>query len=489
MEFRILGPLHVAGPGGPIAIDAGKVRALLELLLLHANEVIPTDRLVDSLWGDSPPDTAEHAVEVHVSRLRRALGADRLETPGRLPHPGRPGRAGPPALRVAHGRGPTGSACERRALAVRLLREAEGLWRGPPVADLGSSDRMQAEIARLDELHLAETEARIDAMLAVGSDAELVPELDELVAAQPFRERFQAQLMLALYRSGRQVDALEAFQAARLALNEDLGSNPGPDLQELQRAILRQDPALDVGSVASGGMLEIDLLGQFRLLADGQAIDGLRNPRLLAYVVLNRDRNLTREEVAFALWPDSGDAQALTNLRRELHAIRHALPAADRYLGLDHRTIRLNADAVALDVAQFESAVADPAADLEALRAGIERYRGDLVPGIYDDWLEPHRERLRTMFVEALARLADRLEERGEYRDAMAVTRRLITVDALDERAYRALIRQAAAAGDRSAGVHALPRLCHGPQRRAGRLAEPRDASSVRSPARERSPR
>ena len=172
-------------------------------------------------------------------------------------------------------------------------------------------------------------------------------------------------------------------------------------------------------------------------------------------MVLNRDRNLTREEVAFALWPDSGDAQALTNLRRELHAIRHALPAADRYLGLDHRTIRLNADAVALDVAQFESAVADQAADLEALRAGIERYRGDLLPGIYDDWLEPHRERLRTMLVEALARLSDRLEERGEYRDAMAVTRRLITVDALDERAYRALIRQASAAGDRSAGVNA----------------------------------
>ena len=155
------------------------------------------------------------------------------------------------------------------------------------------------------------------------------------------------------------------------------------------------------------------------------------------------------------MWPESSDAQALTNLRRELHAVRHALPAADRYLALDHRTIQLNAGAVTVDVAQFESAVRDPAAGLDVLREGIDRYRGDLLPGIYDEWLEVHRERLRTMFVDALAHLADRLEQQREYRDAMAVTRRLIAVDALDERAYRGLIRQAAAAGDRSAGVHA----------------------------------
>ena len=136
-------------------------------------------------------------------------------------------------------------------------------------------DRTQAEIARLDELHLAETEARIDAMLAAGNDAELVPELEELIAAQPFRERLQAQLMLALYRSGRQVDALEAFQTARRSLDEDLGLEPGPDLQELQRAILRQDPTLDAAAVASRGTLEVDLLGQFRVLLDGQPVAAL----------------------------------------------------------------------------------------------------------------------------------------------------------------------------------------------------------------------
>ena len=276
MEFRILGPLHVEGPKGPISVDAGKVRALLELFLLHANEVIPTDRLIDSLWGDSPPDTAEHAVEVHVSRLRRALGADRLET-----HPGGyrirvdQGELDLQRFESLTAEGRQALEASDAALAVRLLREAEGLWRGPPVADLGSSDRTQAEIARLDELHLAETEARIDAMLAAGSDAELVPELEELVAAQPFRERLQAQLMLALYRSGRQVDALEAFQTARRSLDEDLGLEPGPDLQELQRAILRQDPALDAAAVASRGTLEVDLLGQFRVLLDGQPVAAL----------------------------------------------------------------------------------------------------------------------------------------------------------------------------------------------------------------------
>jgi DNA-binding SARP family transcriptional activator len=457
MEFRILGPLHVAGPGGPIAIDAGKVRALLELLLLHANEVIPTDRLVDSLWGDSPPDTAEHAVEVYVSRLRRAIGAERFET-----HPGGY------SVRVDDGeldlqRFESLTAEGRRALdandavlAVHLLREAEELWRGPPVADLESSDRMHAEIARLDELHLAETETRIDALLAAGSDAELVPELEELVAAQPFRERFQAQLMLALYRSGRQVDALEAFHAARSSLDEDLGLEPGPDLQELQRAILRQDPALDSGAVASRGTLEVNLLGQFRVLLDGQPIDGLRNPRLSAYLALNRDRTLTREEVAFALWPDSGDAQALTNLRRELHAIRRALPEADRYVALDHRAIRWRTDApVTLDVAEFESAVKEPQAGPDALRAATELYRGDLLPGIYDEWLEPHRERLRGSFIDALGRLAEQLEQRRDYREAMAIMRRLIAADALDERAYRGLIRLAAVSGNRSAGLQA----------------------------------
>ena len=458
MDFRILGPLHVTGPDGPIAIDAGKVRALLELLLLHANEVIPTDRLIDTLWGESPSDSAEHAIEVYVSRLRRAVGADRIETNAR----GYRIRVEAGELDLHRFESLTKEAQQTldtndATQAVRLFREAEALWQGPPATDLQSTDRSRAELARLDELRLAETEARIDAMLATGQHAQLVRELEQLVADQPFRERLVEQLMLALYRSGRQVDALEAFQTARRSLDEDLGIEPGPGLQQLQQAILRQDPALSAGEPALvTRTLEIELLGHFGVSVDGQRVDGLRNPRLLAYLILNRDRTLTREEVAFALWPDSGDAQALTNLRRELHAIRHVLPDADRHVVLDHRAIRWRMDTpVSLDVAEFELAVGDAAADPDRLKAGIDRYRGDLLPGLYDEWLEPHRERLRRAFVDALVLLANRLEQRREYREAMAIMRRVIAADPLDEPAYRGLIRLAAAAGDRSAGLHA----------------------------------
>jgi DNA-binding SARP family transcriptional activator len=245
MEFRILGPLEVAGPDGPVAIDAGKVRALLELLLLHANEVIQADRLVDSLWGDSPSESAEHAVEVYVSRLRRALGAGRIETHGR----GYRVRVEAGELDLhrfealtADARGALAAGDPGRA--VRLFHEAESLWRGSALTDLRSAEGSAAEVTRLDELRLAATEARIDAMLATGRPAEVIPELKQLTADEPFRERLLAQYMLALYRSGRQVEALGAYQVAHKALDEELGLEPGPALQQLQLAILRQDPEL-----------------------------------------------------------------------------------------------------------------------------------------------------------------------------------------------------------------------------------------------------
>jgi DNA-binding SARP family transcriptional activator/tetratricopeptide (TPR) repeat protein len=202
-------------------------------------------------------------------------------------------------------------------------------------------------------------------------------------------------------------------------------------------------------------VLEIQFLGQFCVSDDGHRVS-IRNPRLLAYLVLNRQRTLGRDEVAFALWPDSTDAQALTNLRRELHDLRRTLPDADRYLALDGRTIRWKPEAPAqLDVADMESGIDDAVGGLDRLRAGIDLYQGDLLPGIYDDWVRPHRDRLRGRFIEGLATLAARLEAHRDYQAAMAPLRRLVTLEPLDERAYRSLIRVAAAAGDRAAGLHA----------------------------------
>ena len=149
----------------------------------------------------------------------------------------------------------------------------------------------------------------------------------------------------------------------------------------------------------------------------GHRVEAVRNPRLIAYLLLNRDRALERTEVAFTLWPDSSDAQALTNLRRELHALRRALPDAERLLAMERRTIQWRPDGpFHLDVAAFEDAVEHAAGGgVDGLRAAVAMYRGDLLPGVYDDWIEPHRDHLRTRMIETLDALATGLEDRREY--------------------------------------------------------------------------
>jgi YVTN family beta-propeller protein len=245
-EFRVLGPFEVAERGQPLDVGVGKQRALLALLVLSAGEVVSTDRLIDALWGDRPPASALNSVRVYVSHLRRALGNGRLLTRGhgysltlepeqvdlgrfeRLLAEGRQALAGGDAGR-----------------AVELLGAALALWRGPALLDFASEPFAQSEIGRLEELRLAALEERIEADLALGHHAELVPELEALVRSNPLRERLRAQLMLALYRSGRQAEALEAYRQARVTLVGELGLEPGRRLQELERAILSQDPRLD----------------------------------------------------------------------------------------------------------------------------------------------------------------------------------------------------------------------------------------------------
>ena len=243
MDFRLLGPLEVVERDRPLALGGAKQRALLAVLLLHANDVVSTERLIDLLWGESPPSTVAKSVQTYVSRLRKTLGTGRLltRTPGYVLHvdPSELDLARFERL-VAQARGTDPES------AAQLLNEALALWRGPALADLAYEPFARAEIVRLEELRLAAVEQRIDSELAAGRHAEVAGELEALVLEHPLRERLRGQLMLCLYRAGRQAEALEAFRSARAVLVEELGIEPGRGLRELHEAILAQDPRLDL---------------------------------------------------------------------------------------------------------------------------------------------------------------------------------------------------------------------------------------------------
>ncbi|MDP9071455.1 MAG: AfsR/SARP family transcriptional regulator, partial [Actinomycetota bacterium] len=251
IEVGVLGPLAVVADGRPIDLSSGKQRALLALLALHPGQVLSVDRLLDDLWGERPPATARHALQVHVSNLRKLLGSTTVVTkrPGyvlRLPADSCDAtrfellsRAGRQALRDG-----------RVQEASSTLTEALALWRGPALADLLFEPFAPQEASRLEDLKLAATEDRLVADLGLGRHTELVGELEALVARHPLRERLWSLLMLALYRSGRQADALRAYKTLRDRLREELGLDPGPELQELEAAILRQEPSLGAPRVA-----------------------------------------------------------------------------------------------------------------------------------------------------------------------------------------------------------------------------------------------
>lgn len=246
MEYRILGPLEIRANGRAIPLAGAKQRALLIILLLHPNEVVPTDRLIDELWGNEPPETAHAALQVHVSQLRKALGADAIATrrPGYVLNL-EPGQLDLDRFNRLRAEGREALARGDSDVAAEKLADALALWRGPPLADFVYEDFAQAEIARLEDLRLSALEDRIEADLSRGRHADLVPELERLVAQHPLRERLRGQLMLALYRSGRQADALVEYQKARRMLVEQVGIEPGPALQQLEKAILIQDPTID----------------------------------------------------------------------------------------------------------------------------------------------------------------------------------------------------------------------------------------------------
>jgi DNA-binding SARP family transcriptional activator len=241
LEFRILGALEVEGESGPVALGGQRQRAVLAVLLLEAGRVVPTERLVDLLWGEEAPKTATTSLQNSISRLRRELGPDVLETraPGYVLHADSQHLDASRFERLLRdARQAQGE--ERRA----LLQAALDLWRGPALAEFTFEQFAQAEIRRLEELRLVALEERVGADLELGRHGDVAGELEALVAEHPLRESFRRQLMLALYRSGRQAEALEVYQDARRRFVDELGIEPGPELRQLQAEILRHEAGM-----------------------------------------------------------------------------------------------------------------------------------------------------------------------------------------------------------------------------------------------------
>src|SRR5215207_10341087 len=239
MDVGVFGPVQATVAGRPIALGGGKPRALLAMLALQAGSSVSAARLIDGLWGEQPPATASKLVQVYVSQLRKALAAngDGAEIVT---------RRGGYELRV--GAGAVDAEEFERLVAQGAAREALELWRGPPLDDVAHEPFAGAEIRRLEELRLAALELAIEHDVQQGRHRDVIGELDALVAAEPLRERLHALRMVALYRSGRQADALAAYRQARTALVEAIGAEPGTELRRLHDAILRQDPSLDLAA-------------------------------------------------------------------------------------------------------------------------------------------------------------------------------------------------------------------------------------------------
>ncbi|HEX4747788.1 MAG TPA: BTAD domain-containing putative transcriptional regulator [Gaiellaceae bacterium] len=340
MEFLILGSLEVREGSRVLRLGGAKQRALLASLLLHANEVVSRDRLVDELWATSPPDTASTALQVYVSQLRKALGRDLILTqpPGYL-------------VRVSDGeldlhrfeRLVARARAEEPAQAARLLQEGLALWRGSPLAELGHSFA-RPERARLEEQRLAALEQRIEADLALGRHAELVPELEGLVREQPLRERPRGQLMLALYRSGRQADALDVYRSGRRLLAEELGLEPGDELQRLEKAILNHDPSLappvvsDVGGPAVAQRRRSPSRSQPTVAPDSVAVIDPRRSRVVGQVPVGR-RPVALAVGHGSVWvanADDGTVSRIDPDRREVvRTIGVGAPAIDLAVAAD----------------------------------------------------------------------------------------------------------------------------------------------------------
>ena len=273
MEFRLLGPLEVIDGTAPLPLASGKQRALLAVLLLSANRTVARDRIVDDLWGDDVPASAQKMVQIHVSQLRKALPEPRLHTRA----PGYALEVGEDELDLARfeclvADGRQALSLGEATKAAELLRDALGLWRGPALAEF-SEPFARSEGARLEELRPSALEWRIDADLALGRHGDVIGELETLIARDPLRERLRSQHVVALYRSGRQADALASYQAHRRTLDSELGIEPSPSLKELERRILIHDPRLGVAAPPAAGPAEAVRDARSLVTSDGSGAE------------------------------------------------------------------------------------------------------------------------------------------------------------------------------------------------------------------------
>jgi DNA-binding SARP family transcriptional activator len=349
LEFRILGPLEVSDETGHVALGGPKQRGLLAILVLEAGQVVATDRLIDLLWGEEAPKSATASLQNAIGRLRRALGADVLET-----------RA--PGYVLSVGQEQIDARRFERTLAdVRRLpaderrqrlNDALELWRGPALAEFAFDDFAQAEIRRLEEMRLVAREERIEADLELGRQADVVGELEGLVRDHPLRETFRKQLMLALYRAGRQAEALEVYQDARARFIDELGIEPGPELKRLQAEILRHE----AGLVSADGPVQLDEEAEIvKALLAGRIVPviGLDGAGALAahlasafQVPDDRPVDLARVSQYVATMQGSGPLYDELHLRFEeavepspMHRFLARLPAALRERGAPHQLI------------------------------------------------------------------------------------------------------------------------------------------------------
>jgi DNA-binding SARP family transcriptional activator len=341
MEFRILGPLEVVERGRVLALGGSRQRTLLALLLTRANEVVSSDRLIDELWRGRPPKTAVNALQYHISQLRKTLAPSEAIV---TREPGYVIRVGPDELDLLRFERLVEEAREAPPeVATQLLHTALGLWRGPALGDLAYESFAQAEILRLEELRLGALERCFEADFALARHSEVVSELEALVRQHPLREGFRAQLMLALYSSGRQADALEVYRETRRVLVDELGIEPSPGIQELEQAILRHDPDLIPANGRTGVVSTLASPRQRAIMVI--AGDENRLDSLLALAV-SLAREPARELIIVRFLDDDSDlapANALLATRRMALASRGSTSRVAAYT-----TAEPGSDAVAL---------------------------------------------------------------------------------------------------------------------------------------------